>query len=108
MNCLNLLAIYLNAVVLNEYYDMEKEESKNVQNIWRYEVKTVKNALIQILTQKERSDPPKSHSLFCRAWWQVSYEKLIKPIYQIVSEISAVQYMQWKSLWKAGWSKSDG
>ena len=87
MDCLNLLAIYLNSVVLNQCYDMEKEQSKNVQKIWSYKVRTVKNALIQILIQKERSDQKKTSAFFFRSWWKLSYDKIIKPICPIVSEI---------------------
>ena len=53
MDSLNLLAVDINYVGPYENYDMEKESSKNVQQVWRYKVKTVKNALIQIPIQQE-------------------------------------------------------
>ena len=53
MDSLNLLAVDINYVGPYENYDMEKELGKNVQQVWRYKVKTVKNALIQILIHQE-------------------------------------------------------
>ena len=53
MDSLNLLAVDINYVEPYENYDMEKESSKKVQQVWKYKVKTVKNALIQILIQQE-------------------------------------------------------
>ena len=53
MDCLNLLAVDINYVGPYENYDMEKESSKKVQQVWKYKVKTVKNALIQILIHQE-------------------------------------------------------
>ena len=56
MDCLNLLAVDINYVGPYENYDMEKESSKKVQQVWKYKVKTVKNALIQILIQTDILD----------------------------------------------------
>ena len=49
MDSLNLLAVYIHSVRLNENYDMQKESDKKTDKVWRKEVKTVTNAQIQIL-----------------------------------------------------------